>query len=94
MKRVSVAEAKNHLPALIHEAEESGPVEIVRHAKPVAVIVAHDEFERMKREAGVTSSFARVLEWRKKYAKDLDALDVEGALSGTRDQRPGRRVKW
>ena len=39
MKRVSVAEAKNKLPALLHEAETE-PVEIVRRGKPVAVVGA------------------------------------------------------
>jgi hypothetical protein len=32
MKRVSVAEAKNTLPALLHEADEA-PVEILRRGK-------------------------------------------------------------
>ncbi|HVH45469.1 MAG TPA: type II toxin-antitoxin system Phd/YefM family antitoxin [Labilithrix sp.] len=93
MKRVSVAEAKNHLPALLHEAEESGPIEIMRHEKPVAVIVAHDEFERLKRSSRSKRSFSAVLEWREKHSKDLEVLDVAGVLAGTRERKHGRPVK-
>lgn len=95
MKRVSVAEAKNHLPALLHEAAESGPIEILRHDRPVAVIMAHDEFERLRRSGkSRKSTFEAVMKWREKHKKDLEKLDVAGALAGTRDQTQGRPVKW
>lgn len=95
MKRVSVAEAKNHLPALLHEAEQSGPIEIMRHERPVAVIVAHDEFERLKRSSRARKrTFAAVVAWREKHAKELSELDVTGVLAGTRDQKAGRPIKW
>lgn len=46
-KRVSVAEAKNRLPALIHEAESSRvPVEITRRGKTVAVLLSSASYER------------------------------------------------
>lgn len=49
-KRVSVAEAKDRLPALIHEAEEShAPVEITRRGKVVAVLVSSAEYERRRK---------------------------------------------
>lgn len=67
----------------------------MRHERPVAVIVAHEDFERMKKAAaGAHRSFRAVLEWRNKYAGDLENLDVAGALSGTRAQRSARGVKW
>src|ERR1700683_1209858 len=47
MKRVSVAEAKNTLPALLHEAEAE-PVEIVRRGKPVAVILSRANYDRLR----------------------------------------------
>lgn len=46
MKRVSIAEAKNHLPKLVHEAEEGRPVEIARRGKPVVVLVRLEDYER------------------------------------------------
>lgn len=98
MKRVSVAEAKNKLPALLHEAAETGPIEICRRNEPVAVIVAHHEFERMRRAREDTAgTWQRVMEWRRKYSSSLDEMDVAGALRGgsrRRAERPARRVKW
>ena len=47
MKRVSVAEAKNTLPALLHEAE-SEPVEIMRRGKPVAVILSRAAYDLLR----------------------------------------------
>ena len=95
MKRVSVAEAKNHLPALLHEAAESGPIEILRHDRPVAVIMAHDDFVRLQRSRkSRKSTFHAVMTWREKHKQDLEKLDVAGALAETRDQAHGRPVKW
>jgi prevent-host-death family protein len=95
MKRVSVAEAKNRLPALLHEAAESGPIEIFRHDQPVAVIVAHAEFARLQRgRRKRQGTFAAVMKWREKYREELEELDLAGALAPARDQRPARPVKW
>lgn len=48
-RRVSVAEAKNNLPALIHEAESSRrPVEITRRGKTVAILVSSAAYEERK----------------------------------------------
>ena len=47
-KHYSIAEAKNHLPAVIHEAEEGEPIEITRHGKPVAVVLSMSEYRRLQ----------------------------------------------
>lgn len=48
-KKVSIAEAKDRLPALIHEVEGSRePVEITRRGKVVAVLLSSAELERLK----------------------------------------------
>jgi prevent-host-death family protein len=95
MKRVSVAEAKNNLPALLHEAAETGPIEILRRDLPVAVLVAHDEYQRLRRARGSRSGrWAAIAEWRRKHANALEELDLAGAIERGRDQKPARRVKW
>lgn len=49
-RRVSVAEAKDRLPALIHETEEThARVEITRRGKVVAVLVSSAEYERRRK---------------------------------------------
>jgi prevent-host-death family protein len=59
MKRVSVAEAKNTLPALLHEAEVE-PIEIVRRGKPVAVILSRANYDRLRgKNEGVWAALER-----------------------------------
>lgn len=90
MKRVSVAEAKNTLPALLHEAE-AAPVEIVRRGKPVAVIVSRATYDRLQgKSEGVWAALERFRE-----AHDLVELDAASALEDVRDKTAkGRPVRW
>ena len=90
MKRVSVAEAKNTLPALLHEAEEA-PVEIVRRGKPVAVILSRADYDRLRgKSEGLWASLEHFRE-----THDLVALDVAGAFAGVRKRvTHGRPVRW
>ena len=81
-KRVSVAEAKNHLPALIHEAESSStPVEITRRGKTVAVLVSRTEYvRRAKPKEGLVKTLAHL---RKRYGKDFGFTEDEVAALRT-----------
>lgn len=89
MKRVSVAEAKNRLPALLHEAENA-PVEIVRRGKAVAVIVSRATYDRMRgRKPDAWEALER---WR--ASVDLKALHLEDVFDGVRDTSPGRAARW
>jgi prevent-host-death family protein len=90
MKRVSVAEAKNTLPALLHEAEAE-PVEIVRRGKPVAVILSRASYDRLRgKSEGVWTALER---FRAKH--DLVELDAMNAFEGVRDpSHQGRPVRW
>jgi prevent-host-death family protein len=82
MKRVSVAEARNNLPALIHETETQ-PIEIMRRGKPVAVLVSREDFDRIPPRA---SFFDAMMAWRKSHA---GALDDKRWLP-KRERSPGR----
>jgi prevent-host-death family protein len=87
MKRVSVAEARNRLPALIHDAE-SEPVEIMRRGKPVAVLISREDFDRLPPRP---SFHAAMTAWREKYAAELD----DEAWLPPRDKSPGRKPpRW
>jgi len=95
MKRVSVAEAKNNLPALLHEAAETGPIEIVRYDEPVAVIVAHDDFQRLRRgPRAPRGTWAAIAKWRRDHADILGELELGRHLKRSRDQKPPRGVDW
>ena len=47
MKRVSIAEARNNFTGLVHAAEAGDTIELTRHGKPIAVLLALGEYERL-----------------------------------------------
>ena len=48
-KKYSIAEARQHLPAIVHEAERAGAVGITRRGQVVARLLAEHEFQRLVR---------------------------------------------
>ena len=45
----SIAEAKNNLSGLVHEAEQGRPVRLTRRGKPVAVLISTQQYERISK---------------------------------------------
>lgn len=60
---VSIAHAKNHLPALIHAVENGEPVHLTRRGTPVAVLVSAEEFSRLRPDRSETFADA-LAQWR------------------------------
>lgn len=90
MKRaVSIAEAKNNLPALVHEAERH-PVVIERRGKRVAVLVSAATYDRLAGGGG--DFWAAVQKFRERH--DLEKLDLGSAFDDVRDRAPGRDFRW
>ncbi len=85
---ISIADAKNKLPALIHQAEAGAAVTIARRGKAVAVVVSVEEYARLQRAASAAPSWmARLDAWRAAVPADLeglreDELEVVGAGEG------------
>ena len=48
-KKYSIAEARQNLPAVVHEAERAGSVGITRRGHVVARLLAEHEFQRLVR---------------------------------------------
>lgn len=48
-KKYSIAEARQYLPAIVHEAERTGSVGITRRGQVVARLLAEYEFQRLTR---------------------------------------------
>lgn len=48
-KKYSIAEARQQLPAIVHEAERAGAVRITRRGLVVARLVSEHEFQRLAR---------------------------------------------
>lgn len=89
--RYSIAEARDRLPAIIHDVERGATIELARRGKPVAVLVSLAEHRRLSRRS--TGFWAAVERFRRSV--DLGALDLDGGVfAGTRDRSPGREVAW
>lgn len=88
-KRYSIAEARKNFAKLVHEAEGGAGVELTRRGRPVAVLIAIREYERLRRDRPTFSeAFAGFVE---QHGDDAVGLDTE-VVSGLRDRSTGRRV--
>lgn len=83
--RYSVTQAKDNLPGLLYQLEESGVVEITRRGTPVAVFLSMEEYRRLKGER--PSLWEAIQELRNH--PDFEPLD-DGFFEGLRDSSPGR----
>jgi len=89
-RQLSVAEAKNGLPALVHDVEVGEPVEITRRGRPVAVILSIHEYRRLRGEQ--PDFWAALQAFR--ATTDLVALDAASAFADLRDPSAGRDFRW
>ncbi len=87
----TIAQARNHFPGLIHDAEKGNPVEITRRGKPVAVLVSVDAYRQMAssrpRFWDVVSNF------RDRIKAGRPGLGPKD-LRDPRETGPGRDFKW
>jgi antitoxin Phd len=88
-RRVSVAEAKNNLPSIIHEVEKGSVVEITRYGRPVAFVVPQKDYDRLQEKGrGLWESlvkFRNILNTEGIALEDRDFANL-------RDPSPGRPV--
>jgi len=89
LKKYSIAEARNHLSEVVHEAESAGPVTLTRRGRPVAVVVAEEEYRRLRavrpRFWDAVSAF--------RSSVNLSELAVDEVYRDVRDRSPGRDVR-
>ncbi len=88
-KRYSIAEARKNLAKLVNEAEGGAGVELTRRGRPVAVLIAIREYERLRSERPKFSeAFAGFVA---RHGDGAVGLDAE-FISDLRDRSTGRRV--
>ena len=87
----SIAQASNRLPALVHQAETTGCVELTRRGKPVAVILSMDEYQALKnpKDGGW---WASVMVWREQINFDEFESWTDEEVDSWRSKEPGRPV--
>jgi prevent-host-death family protein len=88
-RQFSVAEARNRLTELIHQAEDEGPVRITRRGKPVVVLVSERDYVRISGDAPGFSEASEA------FRLSLSPEDLDGigdAFKGVRGEEQGRKV--
>ena len=88
-KKVSISEAREHLPSLVRDAERGLTVTLMRRGEPVAVLVSTERY-RTYAKSSIPLSQA-IEEFRN--AVDLDELDIESVYDDVRARSPGRAVQ-
>jgi prevent-host-death family protein len=87
-KIYSIAEARNHLSEVVHEAEAEGPVTLTRRGRPVAVVLAQAEFQRLRSvRLGFWEATAAF-----RASTDISGLALDEVYRDVRDRSPGRSV--
>jgi prevent-host-death family protein len=90
-KTISVAEAKNKLPSIIHEVEQGVTVKITRHGKPVAIVISQHVYEQTTDKGQ---------DFWESLGKFRNLLSSEGIIFSKndfldlRDTTPGRSCAW
>jgi prevent-host-death family protein len=86
----SIAQARNRLSEIVHEAEAGKPVRLTRRGKPVAVLIAAHEYQRL---AGQSVSFWDALT-KFREAAQIETLGIgRDVFEGLRSREPGRDVR-
>ncbi len=89
-KHISIAEAKNTLPSIVHYVEKGPYVKLTRRGKPVAVLLSIQEYEKLCGQYGgfwkALTSFRMNLLDEKTKITDKDFEDL-------RDTSNGRKVE-
>lgn len=93
MSQVSIAEAKNALTRLVHEAERGEAIHITRHGKPVAVLLSTEAYERFTSQQQHTDFWQAAQAWRAQASFDWPELTPE-EVDSWRDRSPGREYSW
>jgi prevent-host-death family protein len=89
-KRYSIAEVRDRLSEVVHEAETGEKITLTRRGKPVAVLVSEHEFARLLGESqGFWEAYQKF-----RQEVGLDRLGITpSSFRGLRDRTPGRQVK-
>lgn len=86
--QISIAEAKNKLPSIIHYVEKGPNIQLTRRGKPVAVLLSISEYERLSQKS--TDFRKALLKFREGINIDADITDDD--FEDLRDTDSGRKV--
>jgi prevent-host-death family protein len=90
-KHVSISEAKNRLPALVHDIEHGSAVQLTRHGKPVAVLISILQYKKL---ISRPKNFWATLSAFRDSADESALLSSDDDFFDHRAQSPGRSVNF
>ena len=90
-KQFSISEAKNKLPALVHDIEHGLAVQLTRHGKPVAVLISISQYKRL---VSLPKNFWATLSAFRESADTSTLLSSGDNFFNHRDQSTGRSVNF
>lgn len=91
MTEAAISTLKDHLPEMVHLAEQGEDIQITRHGKAVAVLISLERYQQaFPTQNGISSAWRR---WRSKYAQaeGFNERDEEAIYQHSRavqDERP------
>jgi prevent-host-death family protein len=99
MTQYLIEQASDPIDKLVHQVESSGPVEVIRAGKLVAVLMSAEDYRRSHNPK--KNFMDSLLEIRQRYGLDdrnLDESDISDAefdevFNNLRDKSPGREVE-
>ncbi len=93
MSEASIAEAKNQLTRLIHQAEGGEPVHITRRGKPVAVLLSADQYTRLCQGKAHYNFWDLIVDMRSEL--EFGSVDwTPEEVDSWRDQSSSRDFEW
>ena len=91
VRQYSISDARNNLPSIVKQVEYGPAVELTRRGRPVAVLISHKEYERLK--PAKSDLWTAIQEWRATHEPLTDA-EVDEIFSDIRDRSPGRDFRF
>jgi len=88
-RQIPLAEAREHLPALIRDVEAGETVELTRRGQPVAVLLSATEYARLRHDDQEAGFFEALLDFRQRHRLDQQTPEP-GEFDDLRDPTPGR----
>jgi prevent-host-death family protein len=74
----SIAETRHALAELVHQAEAGEAVCITRRGKPIAMLIAEAEYQRLKAAAAGGADFAAWAQaWRESLPEDFEGITAD-----------------
>lgn len=89
----SIADAKNNLTKIIHEAESGSDVCITRHGKAVAMLVSVERYKSKFSEAD-NGLYGAIMAWRELLNDQDEDLLTDAEIGALRDKESARDFAW